>query len=90
MGSFLSKRAVSLARHILATNQTVRQTASVFGVSKSTVHNDVSNRLKSIDFLLYKKVKIVLEKNFCEKHIRGGETTRKKYQKNQGKNSIKI
>ena len=81
MNSFLDKRAISLARHILSTNQTVRQTASVYGVSKSTVHNDVSNRLKSIDFLLYKKVKIVLEKNFLEKHIRGGETTRKKYQK---------
>lgn len=87
MNSFLAKRAVSLARHILATNQTVRQTASVYGISKSTVHNDVSNRLKSVDFLLYKKVKIVLEKNFLEKHIRGGETTRKKYRKMGEKNN---
>ena len=85
MNSFLSKRAISLGRHIIATNQTVRQTASVYGVSKSTVHNDVSNRLKSIDFLLYKKVKIVLDKNFFEKHIRGGETTKKKYKKNSRK-----
>jgi putative DeoR family transcriptional regulator (stage III sporulation protein D) len=81
LNNFLSKRAVFLGLYIVETGQTVRQTAGFYGLSKSTVHNDVSNRLKSIDFSLYKRVKIVLEKNFLEKHIRGGETTRKKYLK---------
>ena len=81
LNSFLSKRAVALGKYIVETGQTVRQVAAFYGLSKSTVHNDVSNRLKSIDFSLYKKVKIVLEKNFLERHIRGGEATRKKYLK---------
>lgn len=79
MNSILSKRAVALAKHIVQTGQTVRQTASVFGISKSTVHNDVSNRLKNINFALFCKVQIVLKKNFSEKHIRGGQTTKNKF-----------
>lgn len=79
MNEALEKRAVSLAKYIIETGQTVRQTAGVYGVSKSTVHNDVSNRLKMVNAELYCLVKNVLEKNFAEKHIRGGETTKNKY-----------
>lgn len=79
MNEVLEKRAVSLAKYIIETGQTVRQTAGVYGVSKSTVHNDVSNRLKMVNAELYCLVKNVLEKNFAEKHIRGGETTKNKY-----------
>lgn len=79
MNEILKKRAISLANHIIKTHQTVRQTASVYGISKSTVHNDVSNKLPDINYKLYKKVAVVLNKNFNEKHIRGGETTRQKY-----------
>ena len=66
----ISERAVTFARHILDSGDTVRQTAFIFGISKSTVHYDVSHRLKKIDFNLYKKVNKILEKNFNEKHIR--------------------
>ena len=77
----ISERAVTFARHILDSGDTVRQTAFIFGMSKSTVHYDVSHRLKKIDFNLYKKVNKILEKNFNEKHIRGGNSTKNKYLK---------
>lgn len=77
----ISERAVTFARHILDSGDTVRQTAFLFGISKSTVHYDVSHRLKKIDFNLYKKVNKILEKNFNEKHIRGGNSTKNKYLK---------
>lgn len=72
-------RAIMLANYILTTGCTIRDAAKIFALSKSTVHNDVSNKLKKIDFSLYKKVNKILRKNFEEKHIRGGEATRKKY-----------
>ena len=77
----ISERAVTFAKHILDSGDTVRQTAFIFGISKSTVHYDVSHRLKKIDFNLYKKVNKILEKNFNEKHIRGGNSTKNKYLK---------
>ena len=81
----ISERAVTFARHILDSGDTVRQTAFIFGISKSTVHYDVSHRLKKIDFNLYKKVNKILEKNFNEKHIRGGNSTKNKYLKKKKK-----
>ena len=74
------KRIIDEAFYIIETNSTVRQTAVRFGVSKSTVHKDVSKLLKSIDFELYKKVNGVLQKNFQEKHLRGGLATKKKFE----------
>ena len=71
------------ADYILENNATIRTTAKVFGYSKSTVHNDVSNKLKKSNFNLYKKVKTILENNFSEKHIRGGNATKKKYENNK-------
>ena len=81
MKADINERAVTLAKHILESGDTVRQTAFIFGISKSTVHYDVSYRLKKIDYNLYKKVNKILEKNFNKKHIRGGNSTKNKYLK---------
>ena len=78
----IKERVLREAEYIIEINATVRQTASVFHFSKSTVHKDVTERLREIDKSLYKKVKKVLEKNLSERHIRGGEATKRKYQKN--------
>ena len=75
-------RIVKEAEYIVKTGATVRECAKEFGVSKSTVHKDVTERLKDLDKTLYKKVKKVLEFNLSERHIRGGEATKRKYQKN--------
>lgn len=72
-------RILKEAKYIAENGATVRQTASVFHYSKSTVHKDVSERLMDIDFKLYQEVKKVLEKNLSERHIRGGEATKKKF-----------
>ena len=73
------ERAKEFARYIISQKATVRQTASKFKISKSTVHKDVSYRLKNIDFDLYEKVKEVLDNNLKERHIRGGIATKNKY-----------
>lgn len=72
-------RATQLGRYIIETGATVRATAVVFKISKSTVHKDVTERLKKGDPILYKQVKKVLEKNKNERHIRGGLATKEKY-----------
>ena len=72
-------RAVRLAEYITETGATVRAAAAKFGVSKSTVHKDVSVRLKRQDPSLYREVRAVLEKNLLERHIRGGKATKLKY-----------
>lgn len=79
MQNYIRKRAVKIAKHIIKTSDTVRQTAEVFGISKSTVHKDVAERLPRIDSDLAEEVKKILEKNKAERHIRGGEATRLKY-----------
>ena len=75
----VEKRCIDLGHYIVETGATVRQTAAVFGISKSTVHNDVTKRLSVINPLLCSEVKAVLEENKAERHIRGGIDTRKKY-----------
>ena len=75
----VSDRAVLLGEYILDTGATVRATAKVFKISKSTVHKDVTERLSHNNPQLYKMVKEVLEKNKQERHIRGGMATRRKY-----------
>jgi len=79
MQNYIRKRAVKIAQHIINTSDTVRQTAHVFGISKSTVHKDVSERLPRINEAMAEEVKEILEKNKAERHLRGGEATRKKY-----------
>ena len=75
----IEERAARLAEDIIENNATVRTAAKAFGVSKSTVHKDVTERLKRTDPALWKQVKSVLEKNKAERHIRGGIATRIKY-----------
>ena len=78
--SHIEQRAVTIAKYILEKQSTVRQTAKVFGVSKSTVHKDVTERLEEIQPTLASEVKQILEKNKSERHIRGGMATKLKYQ----------
>lgn len=81
MNETVDQRAVVLGRYIVDTGATVRSCAKKYGISKSTVHKDVSDRLKKLDPDLYKGVKIVLDKNKAERHIRGGIATKNKYKK---------
>ena len=76
-----SGRATVLGEYIAASGATVRAAAKVFKISKSTVHKDVTERLKREDPVLYKEVKKVLERNWHDRHIRGGIATREKYKK---------
>lgn len=73
------ERCIVLGLYIVENNATVRSTAKRFGISKSTVHKDVTQTLRTINKSLYLDVKSVLEKNKEERHIRGGEATKKKY-----------
>lgn len=78
---YIAERAVREAEYIIGTGATVRACANHFGISKSTVHKDVSERLKDVDGALYAGVRRVLDKNLSERHIRGGMATRDKYLK---------
>ncbi|MBQ8689118.1 MAG: sporulation transcriptional regulator SpoIIID [Clostridia bacterium] len=75
------ERAEMLAEYVVETGATVRACAAKFGVSKSTVHKDLSTRLRYINAPLYSQVKKILEINKSERHLRGGEATRRKYLK---------
>ena len=75
----MEERAERLALYIIENRATVRSAAQKFGISKSTVHKDISERLPRFNRSLYGKVKGVLEENKAERHIRGGIATRKKY-----------
>lgn len=77
----VDKRCVEIGEYIRDTGATVRRAAAVFGISKSTVHIDVTKRLRNIDKILYDDVKKVLEENKAQRHIRGGLATREKYSK---------
>lgn len=72
-------RTLEYAQYIVENNATIRATASKFGVAKSSVHYDLKNRLKYYDRGLYEKVRLILQNNFNEKHIRGGMATKQKY-----------
>lgn len=75
----IEERAINLAQYIIDSKDTVRGTAKKFGISKSTVHKDVSERLKKINPSLAKQVRIILDENKAERHIRGGMATKMKY-----------
>ncbi len=79
MRSNVSTRAAELGEYIVETNATVRATAKQFKISKSTVHKDVTERLRRANPELWGRVKVVLEHNKEERHIRGGLATRRKY-----------
>ena len=74
-----NERCVLLAKYLISEKTTVRGVAAHFGISKSTVHKDIAQTLKKIDHTLYIDAKAVLELNKKERHLRGGEATRKKY-----------
>lgn len=78
----MEERAVRLAQYIIENRVTVRSAADRFGVSKSTVHKDLSERLPTFNRALYLQAKAVLEENKAQRHIRGGIATRKKYKGN--------
>lgn len=73
-------RPIELANYILENKTTIRATAKVFGVPKSTVHHDLSVKLKYINYGLFLEVKKLMDENFSVKHLHGGESTRLKYQ----------
>jgi putative DeoR family transcriptional regulator (stage III sporulation protein D) len=75
------ERCVILAAYLVENKSTVRAVASHFGISKSTVHKDITQNLKQVNKALYYQVKEILSINKQERHIRGGEATRKKYKK---------
>ncbi len=75
----IRKRVLLEAEYIISTLSTLRQTATLFGVSKSTVHVDMSKRLKKLNEKKFKKITKILDINFSEKHIRGGLATKRKY-----------
>lgn len=79
MRCYMDERAMELGVYITEHKTTVREAAGKFGISKSTVHKDVSERLRQIDPELYHHVKQVLEQNKAERHIRGGNATKRKF-----------
>ena len=79
MKSYIEERALEIARYIIDNNATVRQAAKQFGISKSTVHKDITDRLRQISPSLAAEARKVLDVNKSERHIRGGLATREKY-----------
>lgn len=75
----IEERAAQLALYIIENRTTVRSAAQKFGISKSTVHKDISKRLPQYNRSLYLQVKAVLDENKAQRHIRGGDATRRKY-----------
>ena len=80
MDDFNEKRARNLAVYVIETGATVRAAARHFGISKSTVHKALTQRLRMCNYQLYLQVRQVLDRNKQERHIRGGMATRRKYQ----------
>jgi len=81
--TYIEERAVEVAKFIVSKKATVRETAKKFGISKSTVHKDITDRVERIDPSLAKDVRKVLEINKAERHIRGGIATKNKYLNNK-------
>lgn len=84
MKEYIEERAMDIATYIIENSATVRQTAKAFGVSKSTVHKDVTDRLMQINPALARQARAVLDVNKSERHIRGGLATREKYLHREG------
>lgn len=80
------ERCEAFAEYVIENGATVRQTAAYFGISKSTVHKDLSVKLRYINKAKYNQVKEILDLNKSERHIRGGEATKRKYLVKKGKN----
>jgi len=85
MRHYIQERALELGSFIIENRSTVRAAAQNFGISKSTVHKDVTERLAKLDPIMAMQVKRILDKNKAERHIRGGEATRMKYCKDSSR-----
>ena len=83
MDEDILRRCVSVAQHMLETRATVRKAAAHFGLSKSSVHKDMCVRLPQIDARLAREVALLLEYNKAVRHLRGGEATRRRYERLQ-------
>ena len=81
MWEYIQERVIKCAEYIVETGCTVRACSAHFGISKSTVHKDVTERLKYVDAYLYEDVRKVLDVNLSERHLRGGLATQMKYKK---------
>ena len=79
MNSLIVKRVIDEANYILDTKETIREIAKVFNVSKSTVHKDLHERLIDINYKIYEEVDSILKYHIDVRHIRGGQSTKKKY-----------
>lgn len=79
MKAYIEERAMEIAQYIVEQNATVRQAAKKFGISKSTVHKDITERLAQINPTLAAQARVVLDVNKSERHIRGGMATKEKY-----------
>ncbi len=84
----IKQRVLTIGTYIAETNATVREAAALFGVSKSSVHKDMTERLEVINPGLYEKVRKVLDVNKAERHLRGGMATKEKYLKKKSPNDI--
>lgn len=80
MKDYIEERALEIAKYIISSKTTVRDAAKIFGVSKSTVHKDVTERLPRINPSVALQVKEIMDQNKAERHIRGGKATKAKYQ----------
>lgn len=88
MKEYMEQRILEAALFTIDNNSTVRETAKHLGVSKSTVHKDLKDRLPKINYKLYTKVDDILQANKKTRHIRGGNATREKFEKRKGKLSL--
>lgn len=83
MNKDLIRRVKEEAKYLLKTKKTIREVAKTFGISKSTIHKDMQERLKKVSPELFKEVRVVLNEHLEIRHIKGGETTKQKYLKKQ-------
>ena len=78
---YIDERTINIANYIIKNKATVREAAKIFAISKSTIHKDMTERLPKLSKSLFHEVRLVLDENLAERHIRGGAATRKKYVK---------
>ena len=81
MKDLIKERVYQEAYYIIKTKKTLRELSKVFNISKSTIHKDLKDRLKNVDISLYKEVQLIFQNHIETRHIKGGEMTKKKYQK---------
>lgn len=84
MKDYIEERVLEVAKYIIESKATIRKTAKIFGVSKSTIHKDMTERLPKINPQIAKEAKSILDYNKAERHIRGGKATKMKYKTLEG------